>query len=49
MTYSYTNFNSLDVQHRRNGYVGWNFLNDGASDIGQGTFPDNLLAGGQND
>lgn len=48
VTYSYTNFNSLDVQHRRNGYVGWNFLNDGTSDIGQGTFPANLLAGGQN-
>lgn len=48
-TYSYTNFNALDVQHRRNGYVGFNWLNDGAADIGQGTFPANLLTGGQND
>lgn len=46
-TYSYTNFNDLDVQHRRNGYVGWNWLKDGAADIGQGNFPHNLLAGGQ--
>lgn len=46
-TYSYTNFNDLDVQHRRNGYVGWNWLKDGAADIGQGSFPSNLLAGGQ--
>jgi len=48
-TYSYSNFNDLDVQHRRNGYVGWNWLKDGADDIGQGTFPANLLAGGQYD
>lgn len=47
VTYSYSNFNSLDVQHRRNGYVGWNWLNDGAADIGQGSFPANLLGGGQ--
>ena len=46
-TYSYTNFNDLDVQHRLNGYVGWNWLKDAAADIGQGTFPANLLAGGQ--
>ena len=49
VTYSYSNFNSLDVQHRRNGYVGWNWLNDADADIGQGTFPANLLSGGQND
>ena len=49
VTYSYSNFNSLDVQHRRNGFVGWNWLNDGADDIGQGTFPANLLSGGQYD
>ena len=46
-TYSYSNFNSLDVQQRRNGYVGWNWLNDGDANIGQGVFPANLMPGGQ--
>lgn len=48
-TYSYSNFNELDVQNRANGYVGFNFLNDGVLDIGAGTFPTNIIGGGQSD
>lgn len=53
VTYSYSNFNDLDVQHRKNGYVGFGWLknvaggNAGELDFGQGTFPAGLIGGGQ--
>jgi hypothetical protein len=53
VTYSYSNFNDLDVQHRKNGYVGFGWLKNiaggdaGESDFGQGSLPDGLIGGGQ--
>lgn len=53
VTYSYSNFNDLDVQHRRNGYVGFGWLKNvaggfaGDYDFGQGSMPQNLIGGGQ--
>ena len=53
VTYSYSNFNDLDVQHRKNGYVGFGWLknvaagNAGDLDFGQGSLPDGLIGGGQ--
>ena len=50
-TYSYTNFNDLDVQsYRHLGFIGWGALKNGisskkATDIGTGPFPSNLIGG----
>ena len=50
-TYSYTNFNDLDVQsYRHLGYIGWVALKNGissnkAADIGTGSFPSSLIGG----
>ena len=48
-TYSYTNFNDLDVQSwKHNEYIGWGALKNGittkyANDAGTGPFPSNIL------
>ena len=48
-TYSYTNFNDLDVQSwKHNAYIGWGALKNGitakyANDAGTGPFPSNIL------
>jgi hypothetical protein len=50
-TYSYTNFNDLDVQsYKHNAYIGWGALKNGissgkATDIGTGSFPSYLIGG----
>lgn len=50
-TYSYTNFNDLDVQsYKHNAYIGWGALKNGitsgkATDIGTGPFPSVLIGG----
>jgi hypothetical protein len=50
-TYSYTNFNDLDVQsYRHLGYIGWGALKNGiasnkANDRGTGSFPSSLIGG----
>ena len=39
-TYSYQNFNDLDVQMRANGYIGFQYLKEGNDKDGEGTdFP----------
>jgi hypothetical protein len=48
VTYSYTNFNELDVQDWQNGYIGFGALKVGttagyANNIGAGQFPTNLI------
>lgn len=48
VSYSYTNFNELDVQDWQNGYIGFGALKGGvtggyANDIGAGVFPSNLI------
>lgn len=48
VTYSYTNFNELDVQDWQNGYIGFGALKGGvtngyANDVGAGSFPSNLI------
>jgi hypothetical protein len=48
VTYSYTNFNELDVQDWQNGYIGFGALKVGvtngyAKDIGGGPFPNDLI------
>ncbi len=49
VTYSFTNFNELDVQDWANGYIGFGALKGGVSaqgyalDIGAGPFPDDLI------
>lgn len=49
VTYSYTNFNELDVQDWQNGYIGFAALKAGvdasgyANDFGAGPFPNNLI------
>ena len=51
ITYSYSNFNSLDVQDLQNGYFGFDSLNAGvdtngfANDTGAGTFPSGVFGG----
>jgi len=48
-TYSYTNFNDLDVQsYRHLGYIGWGALKNGitskkANNVGTGTFPTGII------
>lgn len=48
-TYSYTNFNDLDVQdYKSQGYIGWGALKNGytskfANDVGTGPFPNDLM------
>ena len=50
-TYSYTNFNDLDVQRwAANAYIGFGALKNGitsgkSNDVGQGVFPSNLIDG----
>lgn len=49
VTYSYTNFNELDVQDWQNGYIGFGAIKAGttngyANDYGGGPFPSDLIA-----